>query len=77
MFGSDGSGADGGGPEIDVCRHCQMMWFDAGELDEMPKRATEDVAADKWQDELRQMRRRREDSDFYTRMILRHFVCPF
>ena len=67
----------GAGPEIDLCRHCQMMWFDAGELDEMPKRATEDVAADKWQDELRQMRRRREDSDFYTRMILRHFVWPF
>ena len=26
--------------EIDLCRTCQMLWFDAGELDQMPRRAT-------------------------------------
>jgi len=60
-----------GGPEIDLCRHCQMMWFDAGELAAIPKRAAGELAADKWEDELRQMQRRRTQSEFYRRLLRR------
>jgi Zn-finger nucleic acid-binding protein len=60
------------GPEIDLCRNCQMVWFDAGELDELPKRTPAMIAGDRWAEELRQMRRRREDSEFYTRIMQRH-----
>jgi Zn-finger nucleic acid-binding protein len=34
------------GPEIDLCRVCQLTWFDAGELEAMPHRSTESIAAD-------------------------------
>jgi Zn-finger nucleic acid-binding protein len=65
------------GPEIDLCRKCQMMWFDAGELEELPKRTAQGIAADKWADELRQMQRRREDREFYTLFMLRHPIYSF
>lgn len=59
------------GPEIDVCRRCQLMWFDAGELDELPRRSPDSLAAEAWQDELRQMQRRRADSEFFAGLIRR------
>ena len=66
------------GPEIDVCRRCQLMWFDAGELDALPVRDADGLAAEQWQDELRRMQRRREDSEFYARILSRRsFVGPF
>jgi hypothetical protein len=49
-----------------------MVWFDAGELSEMPTRSASSLAAEKWADELRQVQRRREDSAFYDRVIRRH-----
>src|SRR5690606_5370941 len=27
------------GPEIDLCKQCQLVWFDASELEEMPRRS--------------------------------------
>jgi len=66
------------GPEFDVCRRCQLMWFDAGELDALPVRDADGLAAEQWQDELRRMQRRREDSEFYARILSRRsFVGPF
>ena len=47
------------------------MWFDAGELDALPVRDAESLPAEQWQDELRRMQRRREDSEFYGRIIAR------
>ena len=34
------------GPEIDLCRCCQMIWFDAGELEELPHRTSEELATE-------------------------------
>jgi Zn-finger nucleic acid-binding protein len=34
------------GPEVDLCRVCQLMWFDAGELEAMPHRSAESIAAE-------------------------------
>ena len=31
---------------IDMCRPCQLMWFDPGELDALPHRSAEEVAAE-------------------------------
>jgi len=59
------------GPEVDLCRVCQMIWFDAGELAVVPKRSRKDIDADKWNDELREMRKRREHREFFDRMMLR------
>lgn len=61
-----------GGPEIDLCRQCQLVWFDANELSEMPPRSRQDLSAERWGDELREIQRRREDSAFFTRIMLRH-----
>jgi membrane associated rhomboid family serine protease len=29
--------ASAGAPEVDACRSCHMLWFDGGELDQLPK----------------------------------------
>jgi Zn-finger nucleic acid-binding protein len=34
------------GPEVDLCRGCQLMWLDAGELEELPHRSGESLAAE-------------------------------
>lgn len=66
------------GPEIDICRRCQMMWFDAGDLEELPRRSDDALAAARWQEELRQMQRRRENRECYARLIRRRAsVGPF
>jgi len=31
---------------IDMCRPCQLMWFDPGELDALPHRSAEELAAE-------------------------------
>ena len=31
---------------IDMCRPCQLMWFDPGELDALPHRSTDELAAE-------------------------------
>jgi Zn-finger nucleic acid-binding protein len=59
------------GPEIDLCRTCQLMWFDAHELAELPPRPQAEIRAEAWQAELKRMQRRREDSDYYSALILR------
>lgn len=59
------------GPEIDLCRLCQTIWFDADELGELPKRPVSEIKNEKWTEELRQMQRRREDREFYQRMANR------
>ncbi|HXQ21066.1 MAG TPA: hypothetical protein VN812_05285 [Candidatus Acidoferrales bacterium] len=53
------------------------MWFDVGELDAIPKRAANEIVVEKWKEELRHMQRRRENGDFYARMILRRSFSPF
>lgn len=60
------------GPEIDLCRQCQVMWFDADELSQMPTRSREDIGAERWGTELRDVQRRREDSEFFARIGRRH-----
>ena len=62
------------GPEIDLCRHCLMSWFDAGEFEQMPSRAAADIAAEKWQEELRRMQARRDESEFYAQLIRRPYM---
>ncbi len=60
------------GPEIDLCRRCQLVWFDAGELDSLPEKTSVQIQRDCWQEELCDIRRRRRDSDFYWRIIERN-----
>ena len=60
------------GPEIDLCRQCQLVWLDAGELDEMPKRSAASLTSERWEEERRAAQRRREDGDFYTTIMRRH-----
>jgi len=51
------------GPVIDLCRGCQLLWFDAGELEAMPHRSAEEIAAEDRaarKDEKQQARGRRE-----------------
>jgi Zn-finger nucleic acid-binding protein len=31
---------------IDMCRPCQLMWFDPGELDALPHRSADEMAAE-------------------------------
>jgi Zn-finger nucleic acid-binding protein len=61
------------GPEIDLCRQCQMMWFDADELAQMPSRSEADIASESWGAELRDVQRRRESSEFFARIDRRHW----
>ena len=56
------------GPEIDLCR-CQLIWFDAGELEAMPQRSAESIEAERkaerWAEEMREWKRRQDaDADF-------------
>jgi Zn-finger nucleic acid-binding protein len=55
------------GPELDLCRGCQLMWFDAGELEAMPHRSAESIAGDqkaeRWAQKQREWRRRRESDE--------------
>jgi Zn-finger nucleic acid-binding protein len=64
------------GPEIDLCRHCQLVWFDAGELEEMPKRTEAEIAAEqkaeRWAQELRDWQRRREDDEAFLSWLRGH-----
>jgi Zn-finger nucleic acid-binding protein len=48
------------GPEIDLCRSCQMIWFDAGELNKMPERSESELLDERWKNELRDWQARRE-----------------
>lgn len=62
------------GPEIDLCRQCQVVWFDAEEIGDMPRRTAQDLADSRWAEEKRDMQRRRADSEFYDRLLQRlHF----
>lgn len=65
------------GPEIDLCRQCQVVWLDAGELEQIPKRTAASLKAEKWEEELRAMQRRRRDSEFYGRIIRWHSRSGF
>ena len=60
------------GPEIDLCRKCQIAWFDAGELKSMPRKTAEEIGRERWAEELRGFQRRRAESAFYDRLIRRH-----
>jgi Zn-finger nucleic acid-binding protein len=57
------------GPVVDLCRCCQLMWFDAGELEAMPHRSGESIAAEqkaaRWAQEQREWRRRRESDEAF------------
>lgn len=65
------------GPEIDLCRLCQMIWFDADELGQLPKRSSGAIKRDQWQEELRQMQKRREDREYYARIAMRRVGVGF
>lgn len=66
------------GPEIDVCRGCQMMWFDAGELEEMPRRSSSEISAETDAEdrerERREWRRRIESQEEFLLWLRRHPV---
>ncbi len=64
------------GPEIDLCRQCQLVWFDAGELEAMPQRSAEEIAAaqktERWARELREFQRRRDAHQEFMLWLMRH-----
>jgi Zn-finger nucleic acid-binding protein len=64
------------GPEIDLCRVCQLMWFDAGELEAMPHRSAESIAteqkAEREAQEQGEWRRRRESDEAFLTWLGRH-----
>jgi Zn-finger nucleic acid-binding protein len=49
------------GPEIDLCRGCQLLWFDAGELEEMPHRSAESIASEAHTERLAEEQRQWRD----------------
>jgi Zn-finger nucleic acid-binding protein len=61
------------GPEVDLCRGCQLMWFDAGELEEMPHRTAESMAAEakaeRWEAEKKEWQRRRDRDLLFLRRL--------
>jgi Zn-finger nucleic acid-binding protein len=69
------------GPLIDVCRGCQLVWFDARELEAMPHRSAEELAAEqraaRWQDEQREWQRRAEDVARFTAWLSRRGLASF
>jgi Zn-finger nucleic acid-binding protein len=66
------------GPEVDVCRGCQLMWFDAAELSELPHRSEAELeAARKAEDRNREgqeWRQRRERDEEFLAWVRRHPV---
>ena len=64
------------GPEIDLCRCCQLLWFDAGELEEMPHRSAESIAseakAERLAAEQRQWAELREHNLRFLQSLRRH-----
>lgn len=56
------------GPEIDLCTGCQLMWFDADELDALPERPMGEFQQDQWKEALRFKQRRREADERYRRI---------
>lgn len=67
------------GPEIDLCRSCQMIWFDAGELEEMPHRSADEISAERkaesWARERREWRRKRDRDEAFLWWLGRRY--PF
>jgi len=39
------------GPEIDLCRGCQFIWFDNHELDDFPKRPQDEIRLERYRSE--------------------------
>jgi len=64
------------GPVIDICRGCQLVWFDASELEAMPRRSADEIAQDRRTKEgvreRRQWQRRRDDLVAFETWITRH-----
>jgi Zn-finger nucleic acid-binding protein len=64
------------GPEIDLCRGGQLVWFDAGELDAMPHRSPESIAGERRAErraaEQREWQRHRDEHIHFMTWILRH-----
>lgn len=64
------------GPEIDLCRKCQTIWFDAGELSALPRPSAREIAKRRWDEEQREDRAARADREFYDRLIRRRSNWP-
>ncbi len=69
------------GPEVDICRGCQLMWFDAGELADMPHRSAAELEearrAEAWAQEQREWRQRRERDEEFVTWLRRHPIGTF
>ncbi len=67
------------GPLIDICRGCQLVWFDARELEAMPRRSVEELAAEQRatrQAEEQRAWRRREQAHAAFTALLGHRAHP-
>lgn len=62
------------GPEVDLCRPCQMMWFDADEMQQLPGRDELELKQERWKAELRRLQRRREEREQYRRRMMERVV---
>ncbi len=67
------------GPQVDLCRGCQLVWFDAGELDEMPHRSPESIVAEEKANrrtqERREWQRRRDADEAFITWLQRHPIA--
>jgi len=67
------------GLEIELCRSCQLIWFDAGELQEVPPQSERERADRRWAKEIAEQRRRRRRQSTWNAILRRHRfpVTPF
>ena len=61
------------GPEIDICRSCQMIWFDAGEFDTLPPRSEPELLLEQWEEKLREWQARNERKAAERRAAIRRY----
>ncbi len=65
--------------EIELCRSCQLIWFDAGELDQVPPQSERERADRMWANEIAEQRRRRRRQETWDTIQRRYhlLVSPF
>ncbi len=57
------------GPDIDLCTGCQILWFDRGELDALPKLSEAEMHEEQEEEEQRQVRRLHQQHENLHRRI--------
>src|SRR6185369_13396731 len=57
------------GPEVDLCRGCPFVWFDAHELDDLPMRTQDEIRLERYRAEQISARARREERERFAQRM--------